>query len=261
MKSILNSIKKRCNEFTETIAQAIEEGDWKLVARSAGLICLAVGLLLTALLVVLALLWRVLGTFLGKIFMSLVGGPFILYLLFLSYKVNREDALKSHQKQSDSADLEAWAESVYGHLRDAVFFVFRSMSEYTAIVKPTSPSSVELPNGISIRDGYAVFTFYARVLEDVDVAQLKRDMARVLSQKVKAHELEGIPADLVQINGAYYCPLQIFDCVDYGDSINVSIVFANEKTVELVRARKMLRLENPKLHRQAKREAPYDDQL
>lgn len=256
MKNIFSSIRNRINSFFQHIAQAIDDGDWKTLACNVGIASAIVVCVIVALFTLLALVAKFFGTFLGKLLIA----PAVLYLLGLSYKVNLEDSRTSRKQISDSANLEAWAENVYDYLREGMFLILRTMSDYTAIVRPTSPGSVELPNGISIRDGYAVFSFFARVSADIDVPQLKRELTRTLGQMLRAHELPGIASDLVQINGSYYCPLQILDIVDFGDSINIAVVFANEKTVELVNARKMLHLEKREV-RIPRRDAPYDDEL
>lgn len=63
------------------------------------------------------------------------------------------------------------------------------------------------------------------------------------------------------INGAYYCPLLILDVLDFGDSINISVVFADEKTVEIAKARKQLNLGRLQKMNLQGHNVPYDDQL
>lgn len=256
MNDIFSSIRNRTNNFCQGIAQAINDGDWKTVARKLGLAGAVICGIVVILLMLLALLGKIFGSLLGK----LLGVPMLLFILALSYKANQQDAKITREEISNRASLEAWAESVYDCVRDAMFLVLRAMSDYTVIIRPTSPGGVELPNGISIRDGYAVFSFFARVSADVDVPQLKRELTRTLGQMLRAHELKGLASDLVQINGSYYCPLQILDVIDFGDSINISVVFSTEKTVEVVHARKMLHLEHKEL-RVSHKDAPYDDEL
>lgn len=256
MKDIFSSIRNRINSFFQSIAQAIDDGDWKTLACNVGIASAIVVCVIVALFTLLALVAKFFGTFLGKLLIA----PAVLYLLGLSYKVNLEDSRTSRKQISDSANLEAWAENVYAFVRDAMFMFLRAMSDYTAVVRPTSPGSVELPNGISIRDGYVVFSFFARVSANVDVPQLKRELTRTLGQMLRAHELPGIASDLVLVNGSYYCPLQVLDVIDLGDSINISVVFSTEKTVEVVHARKMLNLEKRELRARPK-DTLYDDKL
>ena len=62
---------------------------------------------------------------------------------------------------------------------------------------------------------------------------------------MKFLEFNGISRDLVQINGSWYCPLQILGKPqDFGDHVRVSIVFATEKTIVLTNAQKVLNLDN-----------------
>lgn len=256
MNDIFSSIHNRIQKFSRNIAEAIDCGDWRTVIRKLGLAGVIAVSIIVAIIILLALLSKVLGPFLGK----LLGLPMLFFILALSYKVNRQDTKATREEISNTANLEAWAENVYDFVRDAMFLVLRAMSDYTVIIRPTSPGGVELPNKISIRDGYAVFSFFARVSADVDVPQLKRELTRTLGQMLRAHELKGLASDLVQINGSYYCPLQILDVIDFGDSINISVVFSTEKTVEVVHARKMLHLEHKEL-RVSHKDAPYDDEL
>lgn len=256
MNDIISAISRKFHEFSQGVAQSINESDWKAVARKLALAGIVTCGIVVVLLMLFALLATIFGAFLGK----LLGVPMLFFILALSYKANRQNAKTARDDISNRASLEAWAESVYDCVRDAMFLVLRAMSDYTVIIRPTSPGGVELPNGISIRDGYAVFSFFARVSADVDVPQLKRELTRTLGQMLRAHELKGLASDLVLINGSYYCPLQILDVIDFGDSINISVVFSTEKTVEIVHARKMLHLEK-KEPRTAPRDTLYDDEI
>ena len=103
--------------------------------------------------------------------------------------------------------------------------------------------------------------FFARVRNSVDVTRLQRELNRTLSQLIRAHELKGIPSELVQIDGAYYSPLLIMDILDYGDCINVAVVFADEKTVAIAKARKQLNLQRFREVPSQNRGVPYDDEI
>lgn len=239
---ITDAILERINHVRERIAQAIHDGDWSTVAWNAALV-LAVIMVAVALSVgVLALAWKVLSTLLGKIFAV----PLALLILGLSYKINFEDSRTARRVQNESAALDEWAEEMYDYVRDAMFLVFRAVSEYSDIVTPSRCSAIELPeNCYSIEDGFVVFNFIAKVCGPVDTAQLKMDMQTALRQMHRTHELNGIPRDLAEINGSYYCPLQILGKPqDLGDHVQVSVVFANEKTVELTHAHKLLNLDH-----------------
>ena len=167
--------------------------------------------------------------------------PLVLFILGMSYQMN--------QKRSTTGDPPLWemqAEEVYEYVRDAMFLVFRDVSEYTNIVRPSSPSAIEFSElPYSIEDGYVAFNFIDKICGPVDIAQLKIDLRRTLRQKHRANEFNGISRDLVQINGSWYCPLQILGKPqDFGDHVRVSIVFATEKTIVLTNAQKVLNLDN-----------------
>lgn len=258
---ILHSIKELLKQFAASTAHAIDTRDWRVLLFNLAVALLTVlGTLLLCSLF-LFLLWKIVALFLGKFLLKLLGIPLVLYILYLSYKADRADTKNTAQQHASMNGLEVWSEEIYGYVRDAMFLVFRSVSEYTAIVMPSAPSAIELPNGISVKDGYAVFHFFARLREPIDAAQVKRDLTKTLNQLARAHELKGIPSDLVQINGAYYAPLQIFDVVDCGNSIDVSVVFADEKTINIVKARKVLRLELNRSQQPKPKEALFDDVL
>ena len=214
--SIRDEIRERFNNIRECIAQGIHDGDWSAVGWNVALI-LAIVMVAVALGVgALALVWKILGTLLGKVF------AVPLFLLIFGLAVTDP-------------------EQVYGYVLNALFLVFRAVSEYsTNIVMPSRPSAIELTDEpYTIEDGYVVYNFLAKTCGPIDTAQLKRDMTRTIRQMHQAHELNGIPRDLVQINGAWYCPLQILgNPQDFGEYVQVSVVFATEKTIELTHARK-----------------------
>lgn len=256
---IRDEILERFNKIRERIAQGIHDGDWSAVGWNVALV-LAVVMVAFALAVgVLALVWWVLGTLLGKVFAV----PLVLFILGLSYKMNLEDSRAAHRVKGESAMLEEWADGIYEYVRDAMFLAFRAVSEYTNIVTPSRASAIELVESpYTLEDGYAVFNFIAKVCGSVDVDNLKKDLVRTVQQLHRAHELNGLPRDLVQINGAWYCPLQILGKPqDMGDYIQVSVVFATEKTVELTRARRLLNLDNTRYARRKRGETFTDDEL
>lgn len=256
---ILFAIKKRIDKFSAETADALEVGDWGLVARHILLTFLIISVMSIIIFLSLFILWKLLSGILGRILLGLFGSPLVVYILYLSYRANTQDTKEFQQQQSSKAHLEVWAEEIYGYMRDAMFLVFRAASEYTSIVMPSTPGAVELPNCISIRDGYAVFNFFARVREPINTEQVRRDLSRTLTQMLRAHELKGIPSDLVQIGSSYYAPLQLLEVVDYGDSITVSVVFTNEKTVEVIKTRRLLKLDLQRKHEPKKPEDLYDD--
>lgn len=258
---ILDAIKNRISAFSETTAEAIESGDWRVVIRNATIAALVVIGILSMLLLLLLGLWKLIGTLIGKALMTLLGAPIVVFILWKSYCMNLKDSRRLSQIEDKHNHLEAWAEEIYGYVRDGMFLVLRAVSEYTVIVMPSTPSAVELPNNISVKDGYVVFHFFARVRDVIDPVQLKRDLNRTLNQMLRAHELKGIPSDLVRINGAYYSPLQILDIIDYGDSINIAVVFTDEKTIGIAKAKKQLNIEYQNKQKSGIREPLYEDEL
>ena len=205
--------------------------------------------------------WRFFHSFWGRKVLGVIGGMGLLCLLYASYRENQKDQQVQSSRKNNQLHLEVWAEDVYEYVRDAMFLVLRSAAEYSDIIMPTSPGTIELPNGISVKDGYVVFNFFARVRNSVDADRLKRELNRTLSQLIRAHELKGIPSELVQINGAFYSPLVILDVLDFSDSINIAVVFSDEKTVGIAKARKQLNLQRFRELPSQSHNVPYDDQL
>lgn len=258
---IKEAIKKRFNDFDLKIAEAIETGNWKFITHNIGICCLLLSVFFAITIILLIVCSRLFGEYVKRILGFFVGIPLMIYILFLSYQKNHNDFRKSHENHQKNNQLEVWAENIYEYVRDAMYLVFRSMSDYTAIVMPSSPSAIELPNGISIKNNYVVFNFIARVRDIVEPTQIKHDLNRTLSQMLRAHELNGIPSELVLINGSYYMPLQIYDIVDWGDSISVSVVFADENTVNIIKARKIPHFEISSKRPHNKPDPLYDDEL
>ena len=263
MASIFKAIKSRLNNLGDDIGQGINTSDWKRVARGIGIILVLVIATVAICLLTLIGIWNLFHSFWGKKLLTTIVGMLFLCLLFVSYRENQKDKQPKIMETDHASNdiLEVWAEDVYAYVRDAIFLVLRAVSEHTEIVMPTSPGTVELPNGISVKDGYVVFNFFARVRNSVDDARIKNELNRTLSQLARAHELNGIPSELVLINGTYYCPLLIMDVLDFGDSINIAVAFADEKTVEIAKARKRLNLQRFRESPNQNHSVPYDDQL
>lgn len=261
MRSIINAFKDRFDKFNQRIAQGIASNDRRVFSRSVATTVLMMFSAVVTVSLILIGIYRFFQSFWGRQILKIIIGILVLYLLYLSYQANRENNTRKRTEKETRNHLEVWAEDIYEYVRDAMFLVLRAVSEHTEIIMPTSPGTVELPNPISIRDGYAVFNFFAKVRNPVDPARMKADLTRTLNQMQRAHELKGLPCDLVQINGSYYCPLLILDIVDFGDAINIAVVFANEKTIGIARAYKQLNLQRLQGQRTASSDFPYDDQL
>lgn len=227
--SIKDAVKDYFNNIRLNIAQAIRNRDWSVVGWNIALILAIMLVAMAVAVATLALMGKVLGTLLGKVFAV----PLVLFILGMSYKMNYEDSRATHRKKSEPATWDEWASSVYDYVRDAVFLVFRSVSEYgSTLIMPTWASAIESEEPYTVEDGYVVFHFICRTCGRVDTDQLWKDMRKTLRQMHRAHQLNGFSSDLTEINGAFYCPLQIWgEPQDYGDHVRVSVVFATEKTV------------------------------
>lgn len=261
MKSIYHAIKQRFDDLGNDIAQGISNSDWNRVARGIGIILFMIAITASICLLILMGAWKFLHSFWGKKLLTVIGGALLICLLYASYRANKGDSLKKVSQTAENLQLEVWAEDVYECVRDAIFLVLRSLSEHTEIVMPTSPGTVELPNRISVKDGYVVFNFFAKVRTPVDSVRIKQELNRTLSQLARAHELNGIPSELVLIKGTYYCPLLIMDVLDFGDSINMAVAFADERTVEIAKTRKQLNSGRLREMNLQGHNVPYDDQL
>lgn len=252
---IKDAILERIYEVRDRIAYAIQGGDWATLGRNIALV-IAVVIAAAALGVgILALIWKIFGPLLVKIFT----GFWILLILSLSLK----DALSARQKKREPVTLDEWADSIYYYVLDALFLTLRAVSEYSNIVTPSRASAIELTDEpYTIEDGYVVFNFFGKICGPIDPVELKKDLQRTLQQLHRSHELNGISRDLVEINGSYYCPLQILGTPqDFGDYVQISVVFATEKTVKLTRARKLLNLDHALRARRKQGETHDDDPI
>lgn len=252
--SILEEIQARINDFKGRIAQTIHDGDWSALGWNVALV-LAVLLVAVALAVgVLALAWKVLGTLLGKIFAT----PLVVCIGLV---ILRQYLQMEQNKRKNP--LPPLPEETYEYVRDAMFLVFRAVSEYTNIVMPARASAIEfVDNPYIIEEGFTVFNFLAKICGPIDIGSFKIDLTRTLRQMHRAHELNGIPRDLTEINGSYYCPLQIFGKPqDFGDYVQVSVVFATEETIKLTRADRILNLDNIGRARRTQGKKLTDDEL
>lgn len=246
-------------DFSEDTAKAINDRNWRHVLHNAAIALISLFAAIGISTLIVSLLWKVLALVIKKL--SLLTIPLIFILLFpLSVMLERSNTFQAHQKRLQKIDLETEAESIYEHVRDTMFRVFRKMSVYTAIVRPSSTDDIELPNGISIKDNFVVFSFFVRTTDTIDIPKFKRDMARDIRQVLKAHGCHCFPSDVVEIHGNYYTALQVYDVVDYGDSLTVLVVLANEYTVDVVKARKQLYLRAERRQEQ-KKEVPFDDEF
>ena len=263
MKKIILSIQERLDRFFTDTAEAIDEGRWNTVVLNALLILLAVLILILLTVVTWRFVMPSLSGVFRKIFNSILGIS-LLYFLFLSYKAQGEHCLEpTSKKEFDRIEAEAWADEIYKSVEYAMFLVFRSLAavKCTPLVPPESPSDISYSKPISVRDGYVVFNFFARLSDKVDVSKMKRELTRTLEQKIRAQELGSLSTKLVNINGQQYLPLQILDVLDFEDAIIVEVAFTNEKVLEVCEAKKYVHLERLGKSIRKPHNTLYDEEL
>jgi len=249
MKEIFNAAKQRCHEFFQDTAQAILKRDKQTYRRN---ILIAVCTMLSAIVLIgllIALLWKALGTLLGKVFMV----PMVLFILGLSYKMNLEDSRKARQAEREADKLEVWAERAYEYVRDSMFYVVQAIADRIKVVKPNVPNDIEMGNRFFRQGNYIIFQFYVQLWETLDKAKFEQKLTDTLNRMHRDHRLVGIPPDLIEVNHRYYCPLLVLDVEPYDDGYTIQVVFADEETVPLVDRAKQR-------NRKAPSKTLYDDE-
>lgn len=245
-------LQGRLNVFLEDMADAIECADSKRVIRNV-LCAVSVTLAMLgsiALLLVLLYAGR-------KAIAALLGPPLLIGLLIASYFANAKDKsqLSNNLETEDSALLTEQAEAVYEFVRDGVFLILRRLSEYTAIVCPSSPSAIETNTRFFVRNGVVIFQFNTLQSGAISVEQFQQDFNRALGQMLRAHELPGLPATLVTVEGRQYPPMQVLSVLDVGNSLNINLVFTDARSVAMIDAKRRIQLAQKTT---GQRELPYD---
>lgn len=256
---IKDAILERFNNVRERIAEAIHDGDWSTVAWNVALILAVVMVAVALAVVVLALVGKIFSTLLGK-FLATPVAVFAGLLILRQYLQSEQDRRKTLPPFPPIDDVEDENELV----RDATFLVLQDVAEYTPnLIMPSRPSTIECPdNPYTIEDGYVIHNFQVRTRGPVDLDRFKSDLRKTFSQKHRAHELNGFPRDYVEIDGGFYCPLQILGIPqDFGDFIQISVVLTTAETVKLTRARRMLNLDNIGHARRKRNGTLTDDEL
>ena len=253
---IRDAILERFNNIRERIAQGIHDDDWSAVGWNVALIAAVVMVAVALAVGVLALVWKILGTLLGKIFAV----PLVLFILGLSYKMNLEDSRTAPPPPPSIDDVEYEHELVC----DATFLVLQDAADYTPnLISPSRPSTIECPdNPYTIEDTYVVHNFHVRTRGPVDLDRFKSDLRKTFSQKHRARELNGFSSKYTEIDGGFYCPLQILGMPqDFGDFIQIFVVRTTAETVKLTRAQRMLNLDNIGHARSPRNKNLTDDEL
>ncbi len=243
-------IKLHLNSFAEDTAEALEEGDKLHLLKNAFLLLLAI------LEIVACISAIFVGLYLCRRFLlPLIGVPVMAVVLVKSYLLNHEDRTALASSQADQIELESRAEALYDYVRDGIFLVLRRVSEYTSVIRPSSPSSIETNSQFCIREGVAIFQFNALVSEQIkDLPELRRTLDRALGQMLRGGELPGLPSKLVSIRGRNYPPVQILALTDLGSSVNVDVIFTNEEAVAMLERQRLLGVKV-----QEKASVPYDE--
>lgn len=256
---ILNAIKAHVDRLRKNVANAIRDVDVPALVRYGG-VTLVVLLVVIALAVgVLALVGKIFSTLLGK-FLATPAAVFVVLLILRWYSQSEQDKRKAPPFTPDIGEVEDEHELV----QDATFLVIQDVADYTPnLIMPSRPSTIECPdNPFTIEDGYVVHNFQVRTRGPVDLDRLKSDLRKTFSQKHRAHELNGFPRDYVEIDGGFYCPLQILGIPqDFGDFIQIAIVRTTAETVKLTRAHRMLNLDNVGHARRKRNGTLTDDEL
>jgi len=242
-------IKFRVDAFAEDTAEALEEGDKLHLLKNAIILAVMLLAIIGGGAALLGLLY--LGR---KFLLALIGVPTMAALLVKSYHMNKEDHVVLHAGQEERVLLEERAKSLYGYVRDGIFLMLRAVSDYTVIIRPRSPSAIETRARICILDGVAIYQFKALISEEIkDMPEFRETLDQALGQMLRNRELPGLPSKLVTIGNKNYPPVQILALADLGSSVNIDVVFSNEKSVAMIERQRLLDLEDQK-----KAEVPYD---
>ena len=252
MEVVGQKLRERVNAFLEDTAEAIESGDSIRVICNLLYAVAAVLAVLGSCALLLALLYA--GR---KAIAALLGPPLLIGLFIASYLANAKDkpCLPEEVEVEDSALLTEQAEAVYEFVRDGVFLILRRLSEYTAIVCPSSPSAIETNTRFFVRNGVVIFQFNTLQSGAISVEQFQQDFNRALGQMLRAHELPGLPATLVTVDGKQYPPMQVLSILDVGGSLNINLVFTDARSVAMVDAKRRIELAQKTAGR---KELPYD---
>lgn len=230
MNDIFNAIKERWSKFCKGVAQAISGNDKAAQARYAGIILALVLIVLALSVGVLALMGKILGTLLGKIFSV----PLILLIAGLVYEKFFSGPRKKGKVKRTVEELIRWAGQVYFYVRDSMYYVFRAVARRMNIQMPDDPDDIEMRNRFICQGEYIVFQFYVKLLGAVDKIKFEQKLTDTIVQLHRDGRFLGIPEDLVNVNGCLYCPIQVLNVEEYDDGFVVQIVFADEETIPLV---------------------------
>lgn len=246
---IRDEILERINNVRERMAQAIHDGNWPALGWDVARVSAAALVVLAVALVILALVGKILGTLLGKIFSV----PLVLLIIGWVYGKFLEGPHNERKAERDAEELEAWAGRAYKYVRDSLFYVVQALADRMKVVKPNVPSDIEMGNRFFRQGNYIIFQFYVQLWETLDKSRFEQKLTDTISQMHRDHRLVGIPSDLVEVNHRYYCPLLVLNVEPYDDGYTVQVVFADEETVPLVDRAKQR-------NRKAPSQTLYDDE-
>ncbi len=170
--------------------------------------------------------------------------PAATIIALVAYFENKNHDAGCASDYSDEDELlRQRAAEVYDFVRDAAYSVISDVSEYTPLIRPASPSAVETNVRIYVREHVAFFQFNNPISDTVDVNDLRERLQTRLTQKLRGHELPGIPSEMVVRNARPYAPLQVYSVSDTGPSVNIDFVFADDTSIPLLEAKARARLE------------------
>lgn len=248
---ILKILSERFNAFAEDCAEAVESGDRFQLLVS----------IFRAFLAVIVILAAVAVFYFGRrIFIPLIGSVLLVTVLIASYQANHVDQGQTKRVVRDKVLLEARAEAVYSCLKDAIYLVLREASSYCNIIRPTTPSLIETQERYYIKEAsYPIFLFTVQIVGEVDTYRVKRELNEILGKMIRAHEIRGISGDLVCVRGIYYPPICVIDVTELGTSLQISVVFVNERTVSAIEVAEVLQRAGSL--KQMHIEMPHDDEF
>ena len=156
---IRDEIFEQFNIVRERIAQGIHDNDWSAVGWNVALIAAVIMAVVALAVGVLALVWKILGTLLGKIFFS------CRWFWLSSASCMRSffgSSRKARQTEHNGEALERWAGQVYYYVRDSMYYVFRTVARRTSIQMPDDPADIEMRNKFSVKVGTSSFSSMPR---------------------------------------------------------------------------------------------------
>lgn len=167
----------------------------------------------------------------------------VIFALVIYFEKKTPEIESSSDNSLEDELVRQRAEEAHDFVRDATYSVIVDVSEYTPLVRPASPSAIETNVRIYVREHVAFFQFNCPISDTVDANDLRERLQTRLTQKLRGHELPGIPSEMVIWNRHPYAPLQVYSVSDTGASVNIDLFFADDVSIPLLEAKARARLE------------------